>query len=100
MLKFPLFLPGGKQEKSAGISNWLMIRLVPSFNLKTKYLYSMNLQLPSNFLETTVLVGYIHKWCLILEEGILQIETAIIRNSKKCSLSHPQTPGVHDASRS
>ena len=39
ILKFPLFLPASWQEKSVGISKLLMIRLVPSFKLKTKYLY-------------------------------------------------------------
>ena len=39
VLKFPQFLPASLQAKTAGISKLLMIRLVPSFKLKTKYLY-------------------------------------------------------------
>ena len=38
-LKFPYFFPASLQAKTAGISKWLMIRLVPSFKLKTKNLY-------------------------------------------------------------
>ena len=39
VLKFPHFFPTSLQAKKAGFQNWLMIRLVPSFKLKTKYLY-------------------------------------------------------------
>ena len=39
ILKFPPFFPASLQAKEVGISKLLMIRLVPSFKLKTKYLY-------------------------------------------------------------
>ena len=39
ILKFPHFFPASLQAKTVGISKLLMIRLVPSFKLKTKYLY-------------------------------------------------------------
>ena len=38
-LKSPHFFPASLQAKTAGISKLLMIRLIPSFKLKTKYLY-------------------------------------------------------------
>ena len=38
ILKFLHFFPASLQAKTAGISKLLMIRLVPSFKLKTKYL--------------------------------------------------------------
>ena len=41
-MKFLLFLPASWQGKSAGISKLLVIRLVPSFKLKTKHLYVRN----------------------------------------------------------
>ena len=39
ILKFLHFFPASLQAKTAGISKLLMIRLIPSFKLKTKYLY-------------------------------------------------------------
>ena len=42
-LKFPHFFPASLQAKTAGISKKLMIRLVPSFRLKTKHLYISHL---------------------------------------------------------
>ena len=39
ILKFPQFFPASLQAKIAEISKWLMIWLVPSFQLKTKYLF-------------------------------------------------------------
>jgi len=38
-LRFPHFFPASLQAKTAGISNWLMMGLVPSFKLRTKHLY-------------------------------------------------------------
>ena len=39
VLKFPLFLPAGQQEKSREFQNWLMIKQLPSFKLRTRHLY-------------------------------------------------------------
>ena len=44
ILKFLLFFLASMQAKTAGISKLLMIRLVPSFKLKTKYLYQKPIQ--------------------------------------------------------
>jgi len=37
--EIPALFPASLQAKTAGISNLFIIRLVPSFKLKTKYLY-------------------------------------------------------------
>ena len=49
VLKFPK-LPTDQQEKSAGISKWSMIRLVPFFKLKTKHLYFTCLNVDNSYL--------------------------------------------------
>ena len=58
VLKFPHFFPASLQAKTAGISKLLMIRLVPSFKLKTKYLYKILTKICLDKIFLLVLVVY------------------------------------------
>ena len=63
-LKFPHFFPASLQEKTAAISKLLMIRLVPSFKLKIKYLYKhlQDMFLSNIFNENHIYIKNLNNW--------------------------------------